>query len=222
MLRCEHCQVDLPGEQNRCPLCQNKPAGIPDSTDSRFPHLPQSQRTTVGRILAWGAFGSACVVAISTTINLIMPAGGWWSLFVVAGIASLWIDFAIVLKKRKNLPKNILWQVAVVSLIGFIWDRSTGFNGWSLDYVLPILCSCAMIAMSVIAKVRRLDTQDYILYLVIDCVLGIVSFVLILTGMVHVVIPSAISFGVSIIFLAFLLFFEGKALWAEIQRRLHF
>ncbi len=221
MLRCEHCKVDLPGEQTRCPLCQNKPAGIPDSSGSRFPHLPQSRPTTVGRILAWGAFGSVCAVAICITINLIMPAGGWWSLFVVAGIASLWIDFAIVLKKRKNLPKNILWQVAVVSLIGFLWDRSTGFNGWSLDYVLPILCFCAMIAMTIVAKVRRLDTQDYILYLVIDCVLGIVCFILILTGIVHVVFPSAISFGSSIIFLAFLLFFEGKALWAEIQRRLH-
>lgn len=172
-------------------------------------------------LIAWIAFGSVCAAAVCITVNMIIPAGGWWSLFVIAGIASLWIDFAILIKKRKNLPKNILWQVVVVSLIAFLWDLLTGLNGWSLDYVLPILCSCAMIAMTVVAKARRLDIQDYILYLVIDCVLGIVSFILILTGTVHILIPSAISFGASIVFLAFLLFFEGKALWAEIQRRFH-
>ncbi|HML49069.1 MAG TPA: DUF6320 domain-containing protein, partial [Clostridia bacterium] len=159
---------------------------------------------------------AACV-----TLNLILPSGGWWSLFVIAGIASLWTDFGIFMKKRRNLPKNILWQVAVVSLIAFFWDLITGFHGWSLDYVLPILASCAMIAMTVVAKARSLDTQDYILYLVIDCILGIVCFILILAGAVRVIIPSAISFGASLVFLAFLLFFEGKALWAEIQRRFH-
>lgn len=221
MLCCEHCQVSLPGEQNRCPLCQNKPVGTPDSSGNRFPNLAQSRPTVSRLLLAWIAFGSVCAAAICMTVNMIMPAGGWWSLFVIAGIASLWIDLAIVFKKRKNLPKNILWQVAAVSLIAFLWDLLTGLKGWSLDYVLPILCSCAMIAMTVVAKARKLDIQDYILYLVIDCILGIVCFILILTGTVHVVIPSAVSFSASVVFLAFLLFFEGKALWAEIQRRLH-
>lgn len=221
MLRCEHCQVDLPGKQNRCPLCQNKPSGTEDSSGSRFPSLPES-RLTVSRILmVWSAFITFCAASICISINLILPDGGWWSLFVLAGIASLWIDFALILLKRKNLPKNILWQVAVVSLIAFLWDIFTGFRGWSLNYVFPILCSCGLVAMTVVAKARRLDIQDYIMYLVIDCVLGIVSFVLILTDAVRIVIPSAISFGLSIIFLGFLLFFEGKALWAEFQRRLH-
>lgn len=221
MLRCEHCKVDLPGEQARCPLCQNKPVGKSDGSGNRFPRLPNPRRTVSRVLIAWLAFGSVCAAAICVMINLIMPAGGWWSLFVIAGIASLWIDVSLIVKKRKNLPKNILWQVIIVTLIAFLWDFLTGFSGWALNFVFPILCSCALLAMTIVAKACRLDTQDYILYLVIDCVLGIVCFILILTGAVRVVIPSAISFGASIVFLAFLLFFEGKALWTEIQRRFH-
>lgn len=221
MLRCEHCQVDLPGKQSRCPLCQNKPSGMEDGSGNRFPSLPKFQLTVSRILMVWSAFITLCAASICISINLILPDNGWWSLFVLAGIASLWIDFALILLKRKNLPKNILWQIAVVSLIAFLWDILTGFRGWSLDYVFPILCSCGLIAMTIVAKLRRLDIQDYIMYLVIDCVLGIVSFILILTNTVRIVIPSAISFGLSIIFLGFLLFFEGKALWAEFQRRFH-
>lgn len=221
MLHCEHCKVDLPGNPGRCPLCQNAPVGTPDNAESRFPDLPSPKQTMDRIIFIWAAFASVCAAAICITINLISHVGGWWSLFVVIGIASLWIDFYLMLKNRKNLPKNILWQVAAVSIIAFLWDFFTGYRGWSLDYVLPILCTCAMVAMTVIAKIRRLDIQDYILYLVIDCILGVVSLVLILTGVTRVIIPSAISFGSSLIFLAFLFIFEGKALMAEIQRRLH-
>jgi hypothetical protein len=221
MLYCEHCKVSLPGEQSCCPLCQSKPVGNPDGSCDRFPRLPESRRTVSRALLAWLAFGSVCAVAICITVNITIPAGGWWSMFVLAGLASLWIDFAVVLKKQRNPPKSIIWQVIVVSLIAFLWDTFTTYKGWSLEYVLPILSASAMLALTVVAKVRSLDIQDYILYLVIACVFGIVSFVLILTGVVRVVIPSAINFCAAVVFLAFLLFFEGKALWAEVQRRLH-
>jgi hypothetical protein len=221
MLYCEHCKVHLPGTQSCCPLCQSKPAGNPDGSRSRFPRLPESRRTVSRALLTWLAFGSVCAAAVCITVNITVPADGWWSMFVLAGFASLWIDFAVVLKKQNSLPKSIIWQIIAVSLIAFLWDLFTAYKGWSLEYVLPILSASAMLALTVVAKVRNLDIQDYILYLVIACVFGIVSFVLILTGTVQVIIPSAINFCAALVFLAFLLFFEGKALWAEIQRRLH-
>jgi hypothetical protein len=221
MLYCEHCKVRLPGAQSRCPLCQSKPAGSPDGSGSRFPRLPESRGTVSRALITWLAFASVCAAAVCITVNITVPAGGWWSMFVLAGFASLWVDFAVVLKKRKNLPKNIIWQVVIVSLTAFLWDIFTAYKGWSLEYVLPILSASAMLALTIVAKVRSLDIQDYILYLVIACVFGIVSFVLILTGAVQVVIPSAVNFCAALVFLAFLLFFEGKALRAEVQRRLH-
>ncbi|GHU72782.1 hypothetical protein AGMMS49992_09480 [Clostridia bacterium] len=221
MLRCEFCKVDLPGAQSRCPLCQNTPVGMPDGSINRFPELRES-RTALSRVLLmWIAFGSVCGAAVCVAVNLIIPSKGWWSLFVVAGIVSTWIEFAIAMKKRRNLPKSIIWQVITVSLIAFIWDMVTGRHGWALDYVLPILGASGMLALTVVGKVRKLDIQDYILYLSIACIFGIISFVLVLTGTVNTVIPSAINFCASIAFLAFLLFFEGKALLAEVQRRLH-
>jgi hypothetical protein len=221
MLRCEHCKVSLPGTQSYCPLCQSKPVGNQDGSGDRFPRLTESPRRVSRALVTWLAFGSVCAAVICVSVNITVSSGGWWSMFVLAGFASLWIDLAFVLKKQKNPPKSIIWQVTIVSLMAFLWDMFTTYKGWSLEYVLPILSASAMLALTVVARAKRLDIQDYILYGMISCVFGVVSFVLILTGAVRFVIPSVVNFCVSLVFLAFLLFFEGKALLAEVQRRLH-
>lgn len=221
MQRCEHCKVELPGKQSRCPLCHNKPTGEPDGTNNPYPRLTETRKTLSRTLVKWVAFCGICASAICVSINITMPENGWWSLFVIAGIASFWVDFAVLLKKRRNLPMNIIWQVVLISIIAFIWDIATHYRGWSLDYVLPIISGAAMFALVMVAKAQKLDIQAYIAYLVIACIFGLVPFVLLLTGVVQVVLPSIISFVSAIVFLAFLLFFEGKALWAEFQRRLH-
>jgi len=220
MLRCDHCGIDLPGNPVRCPLCQSTLSGTPDGSGNRFPILNGFLKVS-RKLLTLIAFGTICAAAICVTINLILPAGGWWSLFVIAGFSSLWIDFAILIQKRNNLTKNVLWQAVLISFLAYLWDRFTGSYGWSLDYVFPILCTFAMLAITFIARIQELDIQDYILFLFLDCLLGIAISALILTGTVRVIIPSAICFGVSVIFLSALLLFERKTLWAEIQRRLH-
>lgn len=221
MLYCEHCKVELPGVQSRCPLCKSRPAGDPDTGYRPYPELKASHMTLSRTLVIWAAFAGVCAAAICVGINFAIPDYGWWSFFVIAGIASFWIDFAILLKKRRNLPKNIIWQVVLVSIIALIWDFATGYRGWSLDFVIPILSSVAMFVLIIVSKAQKLGVQDYIVYLVMACVLGLVSFVMLLTGLVNVVVPSVVSFISAVVFLAFLLFFEGKTLWAEFQRRLH-
>ena len=142
-------------------------------------------------------------------------------MFVVAGMGSLWITLWFIAKKRTNIPKTILWQVAVISLLALVWDWWTGWRGWSIDYVVPILCGCAIIVMSVVARILHLRIEDYIIYLILDSILGIIPLALVLCGAVGIVYPSAICVAVSIIALAALFIFEGTALRNEILRRLH-
>ena len=221
MLRCNNCGVDLPGTPKQCPLCKGELTGIGDSSENVFPTRFASQKLFSRKILVLTAFVSVCISAVCISVNLILPAGGWWSLFVLAGLFSLCADFAILYRKRRNPAKSILWQVAFVSAIALIWDFFTGFHGWALDYVFPILCISAMFSIVLLANIYKLHVKDYIIYLIIDCMLGISTLIFILTGVLHTVIPCAVCFGASVIFLAALLFFQHKALWAEIQRRFH-
>lgn len=218
MLYCENCNVHLSGKYMRCPLCKGTLTGEADGAETSFPVIPlHIDHALLMRL----SFGSLVIAAVSIAVNLIFPSRGWWALFVVFGIVSFWISLSLVLKKNKNIPKTVLWQVGALSLLAYIWDYFTGFRGWSLNFVLPILCTSAMVTMSVIAKIKKLDIQNYIFYLVIDCVFGILSFTLLVIGRTTETIPSAICFVSTIVFLAALLIFQGKALRDEIQRRFH-
>lgn len=218
MLYCENCKVHLSGKHMRCPLCKGKLTGEADGAENLFPVIPAHiDHAMLMRL----SFGSVVVAAVSFAVNLILPARGWWSLFVLFGIVSFWASLALVLKKNRNIPKTVLWQVGALSLLAYIWDYFTGFRGWSLNFVLPILCTSAMVAMSVIARIKKLDIQNYIFYLVINCVFGILSFTLLVIGTTTETIPSAVCFASAIIFLAALWIFQGKVLRDEIQRRFH-
>lgn len=219
MLFCDKCKIYLAGDYGQCPLCQADLTGTPETVGTELPKIPPpSNRNHL--LLRLIAFATVAAAAICVAVNLSV-GGDWWSAFVIAGIASLWLIFGVSVKKRGNLSKSILWQVLVVSLLALAWDLWTGFHGWSIDYVLPILCTCSLIAMSVTAKITRLRVEDYILYLVLDSLWGLLTLALVLSGALRVVYPSAVCVAASIIFLAALLLFEGRALRDELIRRLH-
>jgi len=150
-----------------------------------------------------------------------MPGGGAWSLFILGGLASVWASLITIINQRKNIPKNIVYQVMTISVTALIWDTLTGWRGWSINYIIPLVCVFAMISMAVISKIRKLHIEDYILYIIIDSLFGIVPVIFIILGLLDVLYPSIICISTSIISLSTIIIFEDKSLKAEIKRRLH-
>ena len=117
--------------------------------------------------------------------------------------------------------KAIVWQLSAISVITLLWDLCTGFAGWSLDFVLPILYVCTMLAMTATARILHFQVQDYLVYLMMDILLGLLPLLLLLCGVLRVVYPAAVCIAVSLVLLAALILFEGPALKGELLRRLH-
>ena len=221
MTRCENCNVSLPDSPSVCPLCGNAVEGGGKSASAYFPNLKphiNSRRRKFVRLLA---FLSVCVIIVCVTINLLVHRGGLWSIFVVAGIGSFWADFAVMAKRYRNPIKSMVWQTLLLSAIAFIWDIATGFKGWSIDFVYPIVCSCSSISIFFGIKLFKLDLRDYILYIIMDCILGVLPIVISFILKRQMILPSVISFMVSAILFAILLFFRWKELNNEVKRRMH-
>jgi len=220
MRYCEKCGVHVLGSLRSCPLCQGSLSGEPSPAEDVYPEIPLYGRLHAP-LLRLLILLSVAAAGGCGAVFLCIPQYGWAALSVLAGLGSGWLTVGIAVRKRKKPFKAVFWQICTLSLLAVAWDWGTGFLGWSLDYVLPILYACTMLAMTVIARILRLQVQDYLVYLVMDILLGLLPLVLLLCGALHVVYPAAACVAVSMVLLAVLVLFEGPALKSELLRRLH-
>jgi len=201
-----------------CPLCQGPLTGQADG--DIYPEIPLTGRPHQ-LLLRLLALGTVIAAVLCMAVLLCLPEHRAAALSAIAGLASGWLTIGIAVKKRGRPLKSVFWQVCVLSVLILAWDRGTGWRGWSLDHALPILYLCTMLAMVVISRLLRLRASDYLLYLLLNILLGLVPLVLLLRGALRVVYPAVICASVSTILLAVLILFEGRALKNELLRRLH-
>jgi len=212
--------VHVVGAPAGCPLCQGPLTGKIDGNGDIYPDIPFAGKPhqLLFRLLVLGTV-AAVVGCIAALIGL--PGHRMAALSGIAGLASGWLTVGIAVRKRGRPLKAVFWQVCVLSILVLAWDYGMGWRGWSVDVVLPALYICTMLAMAVIARVLHLRPSDYLLYLVLNILLGLIPLALLLCGVLRVVYPAVICAAASVLFLTILILFEGPALKGELLRRLH-
>jgi hypothetical protein len=220
MKTCEKCGVSVAGGFERCPLCQNALTGEARNEDEVFPFIPLAinKHSLSFRLLL---LGSAAAVIVSFIVNWMLPRSGFWSLFVILGVACVWIGLLTAIRKRHNILKNLSYQVTIVSILSVLWDVFTGWHGWSVDYVIPIAFVSVMTATAILAHILKMPTETYMVYSVLLIVYGIIPAIFVLSGLSANVYPSLICVAGSLLSLAALLIFEGRNMTEELKRRLH-
>lgn len=222
--KCLNCNVIVRGDKLRCPLCGNN---MPDSDEllqadhhsDVFPYIEAEFKSHLAvRILV---FISVVTVILSFAINRYYTSRFNWPLLILLGLGSMWLIAGNVLLKRRSIAKVITWQVTILGLLALIWDRAIGWQGWSLDFAIPIICTAATGAMFVIAQVRQLEAAEYLVYLSLTALFGLVPLLFILFGWVHIALPSVICVVISAIMLSAILIFQWESIRSELDRRLH-
>lgn len=186
--------------------------------------FPEQKKTEYKGIKFFRGFSFACLAAaiVAVMVNAILTPHNYWSAFVIGGAASMWLALAIGFFKRHNLLKNGIWQLVIVSLACIIWDRSTGWRGWSLDYVYPGVCLTIIASEIIITKIQKLPAQEYLIYYIMAAGFGLIPFILILTGVLNSIWLSVLCCGISFLLLSALMIFKWKNLWEELYKKLHF
>ena len=166
-------------------------------------------------------FFSICLIALSLSINTMFPVDLNWPLLVIFGLLCVWVSLALVIRQRHNIPKSITWQVAVITIFAIGWDIYMGYEGWSLEFVLPIVCVVAMIVMYVTAKIMNLGIRDLIVYLLLDGLFGVIPAIFLWLDLVEIKYPSIVCVTVSVISLSAVILFKGEEILEELKKRMH-
>lgn len=220
MLYCKKCKVSVAGQKKCCPLCQGELSGHGEPGSDVFPTVPEDKITPsfLFRLLS---FISVAAIVVCIAVNMMIPTGVWWSLYAGAGIFCAWLTGSVSIAKRNNFIKNITYQLFIISILEVLWDHFTGRLGWSLDYVIPCTCAATMIFMAVMIFTKRIRAEQYVIYILLDCLYGAVPAIFLATGILNVVYPSVVCVAISIISVTALFIFEGKTMKEEMAKKLH-
>lgn len=144
------------------------------------------------------------------------------TLFSAGGIASMWLASTIGFFKRHNLLKNTMWQLILVTVGCIVWDVLTGWHGWSVDYVLPILSVGVLCSMMIISYMQKYTVRDYMIYFVMAAGYGaLLPLIMVAAGAVTLKLPSFLGAGFCLLFLVGLILFKWKEFKEEMGKNFH-
>lgn len=225
MKTCPECKIQVGGPEKLCPLCGTEllPAGNSEGEERLYPDFskpvkPPSKFPFLARIFA---FLSVVTVVICVLVNLLVSHRLSWSLFVVGGIVTAWCTVGVHLLTNYNLNYKLLIDLVAISLYLILIDRLTGWNQWSIDYVIPILYIGVMITVVVLALVFREFWREYILSLVAVCVLGIGPLLIFFTSKSPMRFLCLAAALLAAVLLVGLVYFTGGKLFSEWERRMN-
>lgn len=187
--------------------------------ENDFPGMSEKKPGSMITGMRIFTFLCAAAVILCWMMNFLATPGFLWGGYVTAGVFCMWLLVMVGYRKRRNLLKNGMWQLLIVSVGAFVWDHFTGYQGWSLDFVLPFASLTIQGAMFVIAKVCRMETEEYLFYLVQAAAVGCIPAVLYFAGAVRIQYPSILCGGISLLILLGLGFFRRKELMQEIRKK---
>ncbi len=220
---CPNCGCAIRGYKAACPL-DNEPLLV--SVDARseeardlFPATEQkTNRLLLIRLFAFislAAFVSSVILDFSLELPLNLP------LMTLLGIVSSWSSIGAVVIRRRQVSKIVSWQVTILSLLLVAWDWMLGWQGFSLNFAVPIILLAAQASLYILARALKLESGDYLVYLLLCALLGLVPLLFLIFGWVTVALPSVICVGVSLLMIAGALIFQGGTIKHELSKRLH-
>lgn len=215
---CKKCNVLVNGAKRCCPLCQGTLLGEPSA--EAYPQIeqPRYSRHFLIRLIS---FIAITIAVICVFINLMLPTKVYWCIFAVAGIFCGWITAMIGITYRKRLISNIMIQLFIITAMCFCWDKVTGWYKWSIDFVLPCSCFASTVAICVLSIVKKIPKNEYMVYLIINSIYGLVPLIFIVKGILNVIYPSAICTALSIILVSAIFLFYGRSVSEEISKKIH-
>lgn len=220
---CSNCGCAIRGFKAKCPL-DNEPLQL--STDARsdeardvFPAAGQKMNhLLLTRLFAFISF-AAMVISVMIDYTLELPLN--LPLMTLLGIISTWASVGAVVARRRQISKIVSWQVTILTLLMLAWDWIFGWQGWSLNFAIPIIMLAAQTTLYILARALHLESGDYLIYLLLCALLGLVPLLFLIFGWITIQLPSVICVGVSLLMIVGALIFQGGVIKHELTKRLH-
>lgn len=172
MKYCSKCQMNIRGDKVRCPLCGRTLTG--EAEDPAFP--PESRKKlTRFTIISVSAFTMIALIVSLIAVSAITGIVFSWIPISILASVTAFADICITTYYRSNLIKTLAIQVYIGMILCFVVDLMTGNHGWAVTWVIPFAFPGKIIATFFIAKGLHMKLNDYVLYIVFDTAICLIT-----------------------------------------------
>ncbi len=213
-MKCKHCNVEIYGKADFCPLCKMPLEASSENENAEYVYPIKKKR---GKSYKWLSFTpmytliASLVFLITVAVNMaVMPEKKWfWMVAIVLMYVYILVENTIL--SRSTISHKILWQGFIV--FAFIWAISNFLFQmgviedvwfWSLDIALPLVIGVSNLVMWILTACFVKTDKS----LIIDCiwfsVTGFLPLILYLSKVIesgHFAIMVSVCSAVQIIVL---------------------
>lgn len=218
MKKCLNCNINIGGNTDTCPLCQNSLTGEASANNWPSPKLLKA-RALIYRLQLFMVL-TVIVVALSLDFLMSLNNGTHYSLII-----AMWL-IVFELQLRSNIRRNfvisrtvsngIIYSGILLLITGYCFD----FYDVAAYMIVPILLTAALLANTTFSMVDT--TDNALVYLLGNILLVIVIYTVMRINGTKTGLVWTICLMVSIVSLIGIIVFKGRKVSAEIQKRMNF
>lgn len=222
MSSCPNCKILIKNNQNTCPFCQTPLIEIEKrENENRTSFLNPPLRFDRKKLVQAFVIFSLVITLAYFIVQLFYSFHFFGLEYVVFGLLITWVMLVILIRKRRNIVKGIVYLLVFFSMVSVYFDYTDKVIDWSITFVIPILCIAAIVAMCITIWLVDLKVGDYILYIELATIVGIGPLLFLVMGWVSHSLPSILSVLISTMMFTFMLIKHRHKIKIELQKRLH-
>lgn len=224
MKRCPSCKININTDRKTCPLCYDILEDVDDKQLEK-PIYPLYVRKKGKENLFLKSVIFVCIITTFLTliINLVTRKSGerLWFPYVAASMLYVFILIRNCILSKHNTAFKILVQMLSISILVYIIDYFSGYTGWSINYVIPILSVASSFTIVIVLLAKKVKYSEYIFCLISSVIIGIIPFLLWIFKIVPVLWPSLFAACFSLMVFLGIIIFADKATKEEFKKRFH-
>ena len=219
-MKCTHCNIEVGSNTKICPLCQSPLIG---ETEEEYWPSPRELRH---QSILWKIFLFVSWVSMALCFFIdflfVEQKHFHWSPIVIVWLIVIIMMLSHFIRCHRSVPRIVFTTMIVFSILMFFTGWYGGFRANSIDYILPIVCCVTLVLNFIFSFIDASFTENSLLYLLLNIVVGIVPYVALLIHRGHAPMAWTITLLLSVITFIGLAVFKGKTMLSEVHKRLHF
>lgn len=222
MSKCPNCNVTVYSNHSHCPLCHTHVQESVESSKQYASYKYEEVRIKLLQRKLVRIF-LALIPVLTILINVLtyeyLPY--LWSVIVIFGSLYSALFLGNTLNPNRPLGSRIILNYLLLFVWCLVIELTLDFQGWSLEYILPLSSVVASIVCVIDLFRHRHLYDELVVYILLMILIDLVPSFILMFRRTYVVWPTILSLIVSLLMILLMLLYNRNKFKTEIKKRTH-